>query len=102
MLYQFKQAVCFGGKTYSLGVNEVDEKAEQDPYFLKLVKHQYVLDVEATVVVSPETLKERSERLLERLASRKPYRSVPIDEPKADESAEPVKKDVKKSKKSKG
>ena len=95
MKYNFRQAVHLGGRDYQLGNQEVDEKAEQDPVFLKYVELGLIVDAVVQQDYSGKTLKARSEALLKKLMDRKvPQASAaatPALPAESDEkSAEPV------------
>lgn len=67
MTYRFKISVQLCGKDYRRGDHEVPESVECHPYFLKLVKCGHVEEITISEVISPESLKLRNERLVERI-----------------------------------
>lgn len=72
MQYRFKQAVHIkpkgaSGKDYGLGVHDVPDHHESDPYFLKLVSLGHIVDVSDEKVISAESSHERQQRLLNRI-----------------------------------
>lgn len=82
MLYQFKQAVHLCKKDYSRGVHQVSESVELDPRFLKLVQLGLVVEAEASKVISPASMQERSKKLLDKLMVKKAKKAPPKEEPK--------------------
>lgn len=59
-----------GGKDYSRGIHDLTEKAENDPYFLKLIGAGLIVDVEGSKIISPESAKKRAEKLLNRISKK--------------------------------
>lgn len=97
MQYFLKQAGHFGGKDYQRGVNDLPEKAENDPFFLKCVGAGLITEVDAPKIVSTETLQDRQKKLLNRLIAKanadKEARAAKADELKAEEPSKEVDSD---------
>ncbi len=72
MQYHFKQSVQIQNHDYRRGIHEISEDVEGDPYFLKLVKAQLVVEADAPKIVSAVSQQERTKKLLDRLMGRKP------------------------------
>lgn len=72
MKYLFKHALLIEKHHFSLGVHEVAEIVENHPHFLKYINAGWICDPEGVQEVSKLTHAERSERLLEKLMSKKP------------------------------
>jgi hypothetical protein len=76
MKYEFKQAVHIRpkgrpGKNYGLGIHEVGEEVEYDPYFLRLVQAGLILEVDQVKAILPKSDKERAQSTLEKVLNRK-------------------------------
>lgn len=71
MQYLFKQAVHLSGKIYKLGVNEVPEKVENDPHFLKYIGAGLIVDVDPLKSAKLKTQEERAEEILNKLHAEK-------------------------------
>lgn len=88
MQYLFKQAVFLSGKSYPRGLHELSEKVENDPHFLKFVGAGFIVDPEAEHVQTTQTLKERSEALLNKVMGKKKIsKATPAEPVQADSAA---------------
>jgi hypothetical protein len=70
MQYFLKQAVHLGGKDYQRGINELPEKAENDPFFLKCINSGLVTEVEPAKVVAMESFQDRQKKLADKLIAK--------------------------------
>lgn len=96
MKYQFNQAVHFGGKDYPRGINEVSEKMESNPHFLKYVSAGFIVDIDRSVIVTTKTTVERSQELFDRLVAKRDGKKIELSSievpAEKDVDAEPVQK----------
>jgi hypothetical protein len=87
MLYHFKQSFHIAGKDYKNGNHHLTSKEESDPNFLRLVGLGLITEADApAVVVSQETIHERSKRLLSKLMGQKNLDPKLLAKQEADEA----------------
>lgn len=75
-MYDFKQSLHIKpldgrGVDYKLGVQEIPEAVEYDPQFLKFVGLGLIVEVDATKLISAESMHDRSKRLMDKLVAKR-------------------------------
>lgn len=98
MKYQFKQAVHIRpkgkpGKAFSLGIHEVDQAFEYDPYFLKLVSAGLIAEAPLSKLAEPVPAEQKSQELLAKIETRRRAsvaKSAPKEPVESVEDVDPV------------
>ena len=70
MLLKFKQACRLGKQQFKLGVHEVDEEAQKDPYFARLVKAGLIVEADKKDAAPLADSVKRNEMLYEKLVTK--------------------------------